>query len=177
MNKLTMNKLLTVTLVGSTLLAASVWAARLEGGAGPQGHGRRGLDVVRIQAELGLSDDQVGQLQKLKRDGRSQMIQHRASLRIAEGELQDLLRAPAVDENAISAKVKQVTDLQAAGTQARVARRLALRRVLTPEQLTKFDSLGPARGTGGGPRRHRGPRGPGPDDPADQPHPGNDSQR
>jgi Spy/CpxP family protein refolding chaperone len=169
-----MKRLLMITFVGSTILAASVWAARPEGEPGPDGHGRRGFDVARMQAELGLSDDQVAQLQKMKSDGRSQAIRRRADLRIAEGELQDLLRAPAVDERAISAKVKQVTDLQAAGTRARVDQRLALRHVLTPEQLTKMESLVGEHRRGGGPGRHRGPHGPRPADQGGEPGPGSD---
>jgi Spy/CpxP family protein refolding chaperone len=127
-----------------------------------------------MQTELGLSDDQVAQLQKMKSDGRSQAIRRQADLRVAEGELQDLLRATAVDEKAIGAKVKQVTDLQAAATQQRVAQRLALRHVLTPEQLTKMESMIQERGAQGGPGRHRGPHGPRPGDAAGEPGPGND---
>lgn len=167
-----MKRLLAVTFVGSTILAASVWAARPEGGPGP-GRGGRGFDVARMQTELGLSDDQVAQLQKMKSDGRSQSIRRHADLRIAEGELQDLLKAPAVDEKAISVKVKQVTDIQAANTQARVAQRLALRRVLTPEQLEKMQSLVRERRPGG-PGRHRGYHGARPGDAAGEPGPGND---
>lgn len=170
-----MKRLLAVTFVGSTILAASVWAARTEGGGpGPEARGRRGFDVARMQSELGLSDDQVAQLQKMKSDGRSQAIRRHADLRIAEGELQDLLRAPAVDEKAISAKVKQVTDLQAAGTRARVDNRLALRRVLTPEQLAKMESLRRDHVREGGPRGHRGHRGARPGDQGGEPGPGTD---
>jgi Spy/CpxP family protein refolding chaperone len=160
-----MKKLLAMTFVGSAILAASVWVARVEGGQGPQGHGGRGFDVARLQSELGLSEDQVAQLQKMKSDGRGQAIQRQANLRIAQGELQDLLKAPAVDEKAISAKVKQVTDLEAAGTQARVAQRLALRRVLTPDQLAKMESLKREHHPGG----RRGPR---PGDAGGEPAPG-----
>jgi Spy/CpxP family protein refolding chaperone len=169
-----MKRLLAVTIIGSAVLAASVWAARPEGAPGPGGRGGRGFDVARMQTELGLSDDQVAQLQKMKSDGRSEAIRREADLRVAEGDLQDLLKAPAVDEKAIGAKVKQVTDLQAAGTRARVDHRLALRRVLTPEQLAKMESLMPEHGPDGGPGRHRGPHGPHPGGPGGEPGPGTD---
>lgn len=155
-----MKRLLMLTLAGSTILTASVLAARSEGGAEPQGGAR--FDVGRMQSELGLSDDQVAQLQKMRSDGRSQAIRQRAELRIARGELNDLLRAPAVDEKAVSAKLKQVTDLEAAATRARVEHRLALRRVLTPDQLAKMQTLMRDHAREGGPRRHRGFRGPRP---------------
>jgi Spy/CpxP family protein refolding chaperone len=167
-----------ITLAGSTMLTASVVAARSEGGPGPEGGRGPRFDVARMQAELGLSDEQVAQLQKLRSDNRSQSIRRRADLRIAQGELNDLLRAEALDDNAVNAKLKQVTDLQAAATRARVEHRLALRRVLTPEQLTKMESLMRQHVRGDGPRRRgfRGPRpggetggAPGPD-----PGPGSD---
>jgi Spy/CpxP family protein refolding chaperone len=127
-----------------------------------------------MQSELGLSDDQVAQLQKMRSDGRSQAIRQRADLRIARGELNDLLRAQVVDEKAVAAKVKQVTDLEAAATRARVEHRLALRRLLTPEQFSKMEShmrqhvREGFRGRRGfkGPRpdgAQGGPGGPGPD--------------
>jgi Spy/CpxP family protein refolding chaperone len=127
-----------------------------------------------MQAELGLSDDQVAQLQKMKADGRSQAIRRHADLRIAQGELSDLLQAPTVDEKAISVKVKQVTDLQAAGTRARIDQRLALRRVLSPEQVEKMQSLALERRREGRSGRHRGAHGSRPGDQAGEPGPGND---
>jgi Spy/CpxP family protein refolding chaperone len=169
-----MKRLLAVTFVGSAVLAASVWAARPEGGPGPEGRGRRGFDVGRMQAELGLSDDQVAQLQKMRSDGRSQAIRRRADLRIAQGELHDLLRAPAVDEKAIAVKVKQVTDLQAAATRSRVEQRLALRQVLTPDQLAKMESAVRGHRREGGRRRHLGPHGARPGDQGGEPGPGTD---
>jgi Spy/CpxP family protein refolding chaperone len=168
-----MNRLLAVTFVGTTVLAASVFAARSDGEPGPGARGRRGFDVARMKAELGLSDDQVAQLQKMRSDGRSQAIRRQADLRIAQGELNDLIRAEVVDENAINAKVKQVTDLEAAGTRARVSQRLALRRVLTPEQLQKMEStMREHRREGRG--RHFGPRGPRPGTPGAEEGPGSD---
>lgn len=169
-----MKRLLAVTFVGSTILSASVWAARPDGGWGAGPRGQHPFDVARMQADLGLSDDQVEQLQKMKSDGRSQAIRRRADLRIAQGELSDLLRAPAVDEKAISAKVKQVTDLEAAGTRARVDQRLALRRVLSPEQVEKMRSLRREHHREGGPGQHRGPHGRHPGAEGGEPGPGDD---
>jgi Spy/CpxP family protein refolding chaperone len=170
-----MKRLLAVTFVASsTMLAAAALAARPDDGPGSGPHPRGGFDVARMQSELGLSDDQVAQLQKMKSDGRTQAIRRHADLRVAEGELQDLIQAPAVDEKAISAKVKQVTDLQAASTRARVDQRLALRRVLTPEQLAKMESLVREHRGDRRPSQHRGSRGPRPGDQAGEPGPGTD---
>jgi Spy/CpxP family protein refolding chaperone len=146
-----------VALAGAAALAGSVAVAQAQGEGEPGRRGPgRGLGVAAMRAELGLSDDQVAQLQKLRSENRSRHIRQRAELRIARGELHDLLRADSVDESAVSAKLKQVTDLQAAATRAQVEHQLAVRRVLSPEQAAKMDSLRRERV---GPRhRRRGPR-------------------
>jgi hypothetical protein len=62
------------------------------------------------------------------------------------------MEAPVVDQKAIDAKVEAISGLQAAGLKARTDQRLALRRVLSPEQQEKMKQLM---------RENRGPRGPG----------------
>jgi hypothetical protein len=61
-------------------------------------------------------------------------------------ELDELLDAASVDEKAVAAKVKALADLQAAALKARVDHRLAVRKMVTAEQLEKMKML------------HRGPR-------------------
>jgi Spy/CpxP family protein refolding chaperone len=60
--------------------------------------------------------------------------------------------AATVDEKAVAAKVKAISDLEGAALQARTSQQLAMRRLLTPEQQEKMKQLAP-RGRG-----DRGPR-------------------
>jgi Spy/CpxP family protein refolding chaperone len=140
-----------------------------------------------LQKELGLSDQQAGELKKMWSDERKESVRRRADLRIARMELEELLDAPTVDEKAVAAKVKAVTDLQAAELKSRTDRRLAVKRILTPEQQQKMKELrrehargareGRAwrRGRPGTRRPAMGPGGPGPgglpddDDAMDEP--------
>ena len=117
---------------------------------GPRRQGRP--DRATLEKELGLTADQAAQLKKLRVEGRKQAIRHRADLAIARLELSELMDAPTVDEKAVAAKVKAVSDLQAAALKARTDERLAMRRLLTPEQQEKMKQLGQ------GGRRDRGPR-------------------
>ena len=124
-------------------------------------------DRARIEADLGLSPEQSAQLAKMRTDGRKQAIRQRADLAIARIELQELMDAPVVDQKAIDAKVKAIADLQAAALKARTDQRLALKRVLTPEQQEKMKQLMRTRRAERGARparewRGRGPAGPGP---------------
>jgi Spy/CpxP family protein refolding chaperone len=131
-------------------------------------------DPAALRAELGLSDEQAAEVRKLWADGRKQAIRQRADLAIARLELEELVNAPVVDRKAIDAKVKAVADLQAAQLVARTGQRLAMRRILTPEQQAKMKQLGRERRAERGPRPARAWRGrPGrPGDPLPPPGPG-----
>jgi Spy/CpxP family protein refolding chaperone len=145
-------------------------------------------DPAAIQAELGLSADQAAQLKKLRDDGRKQAIRQHADLAIARIELQEAMDAPSVDDKLVAARVKAVSDLQAASLKARTDQRLAMRRLLTPEQQEKMKQLrrqgrmeragarqqrrpGRPGSQGHGMRPHAGPGGPWSDAIEDQPEP------
>jgi len=126
--------------VGALAVAGSVLAVgaqEVRGRRQPEGR----PDAAALRAELGLSEEQAAQIQKLRADGRKQAIRHRADLAIARIELEELMDASVVDQRAIDAKVKAVADLQAAQLQARTDQRLALRRLLSPEQQEKMKQL------------------------------------
>jgi Spy/CpxP family protein refolding chaperone len=129
-------KVLSWTVAGALVVAGTVVAMAQER---PRREAQP--DRAAIRAQLGLSADQAAQLEKLRVEGRKQAIRQRADLAIARIELQELMNAPTVDEKAVAAKVKAISDLQAAGLKARVDERLAMRRVLTPEQQEKMKQL------------------------------------
>lgn len=123
--------------------AATAWAA-----AGERGRAGR-FGPERVKEELGLSEAQASQLRKLWMDGRKARIRRHADVAIARLELDELLEAPQVDERAVSAKTKDLADLEAGALRSRVEARLAVRKALTPEQHDKLKSLM---------RERRGPR-------------------
>ncbi len=137
-------------------------------GGGPQGppsgHGPGfgpGGGKGRIKAELGLTDEQESQLRKLHGEQRKAHIRRRADLQIARMDLRELLAAKAVDDKAVAAKMKEINDLTAAGLKAHVDQRLAMRKVLTPEQIEKMQQHHnrprPQFRGRRGPRRSEGP--------------------
>jgi len=131
-------QLLAVT--GAVVVAGAVAAAWAQDpGPGRRAGWMRGGET--IQAELGLSADQAAQLKKLRDEGRKQAIRNRADLAIARIDLQEAMDAPNVDDKVVAARVKAVSDLQAASLQARTSQRLAMRRLLTPEQQEKMKQL------------------------------------
>jgi Spy/CpxP family protein refolding chaperone len=122
-------------------------------------------DPARMRQELGLSEDQAAQLRKLRLDERKAGIRRRADTQLARIALREALDAPSVDEKAVQARVKELSDLQAAGLRARVDGELALRKLLTPEQRQKLMQLRTERPR---PRRPEGP----PQPPGPPPRPG-----
>jgi Spy/CpxP family protein refolding chaperone len=168
-----MKKPLTLALLGILGVGGVALAQRPEAAQPGPPHGRSHMSMMK--QELGLTDEQVGQLRKLHSDQRRAAIRRRADLRIARMDLDELLNAATVDEKALGTKMKEIGDLQAAALKARVDSRLALRKVLTPEQLQKMKELRPAARRGErGFRGRQGrppmpPPGPGGFGPGDEP--------
>ena len=145
--------------------------------AGPEGRGRHGdsANSGALKQALGLSDEQAAQLRKLWQDERKQAIRRRADMQIARMELDEALNAPTLDEKAVGLKVQALTQLQATALRARGDQRLAVAKLLTPEQRAKMQQLRREHGirnvghgwgrqghAGAGPAgRRMGPGGPG----------------
>jgi Spy/CpxP family protein refolding chaperone len=123
----------------ATLAVAGAGVVAMARPAGPR-HGE-GPNPAVLKQELGLSDEQSAQLQKLRQEERKQAIRQRADMEIARMELDQALDAATVDEKAVAAKVQALTQLQAAAVQARVDQRLAVRKLLSPEQRDKMRQL------------------------------------
>jgi Spy/CpxP family protein refolding chaperone len=123
------------------ILAAAGMAVSAVAEERPRREARPGL--AGLEAELGLSAEQAAQMRNLRAEGRKQAIRHRADVAIARLELEELMDARTVDEKAVAAKVKAISDLEAAALKARTDERLAMRRLLTPEQQEKLKQLGP----------------------------------
>lgn len=141
-------------LVAVGLLAGGGAAIAASPGHRPRAEGR----LPRLAEELGLSSEQRDQIEKMRLETERQTIRRRADLAIARLDLRSLVEAKSVDEKAVAAKVKDMSDLQAGMLRARVDHVLAFRRVLTPEQQEKLRSVRPPMGHGR-PEHRRGMRG------------------
>lgn len=95
----------------------------------------------RLLQALGLNETQMASIEKLMLEQRKAAIRQRADRRIARMELQELMRADTLDQKAIDAKIRQVTELQASALRARVDQRLAMQKILTPEQFKQWQQM------------------------------------
>ncbi len=125
----------TLAVAGATVVMAQAGHDR---GMGRHGEGP---DPAVLKQELGLSDEQAAQLQKLQQEERKQAIRRRADAQVARIELEQALEAATIDEKLVAAKVQALTQLHAAGLKARVDQRLAIAKLLTPEQREKMKQL------------------------------------
>lgn len=99
-----------------------------------------------LKAELGLTDVQQADLRKAREAGQKDRVLKQAAARVARMELKSLLRADKVDEKAVAAKLAEVQAAQGALLRIRVDQALAMKRILTPEQQQKLQSIRGDRG-------------------------------
>jgi Spy/CpxP family protein refolding chaperone len=147
---------------------AGLASMALAGGLLAQGRpAPRGDLEAQLKARIGLTDEQVEQVRTLRLGHHKAEVQRQADLQVARMELNELFRAPMVDEKAIAAKLKVVGDLEFAVLKARVDQRLALRKLVSPEQAEQIEKLAAAgsrmrAGQGARAARKGRPGGPGP---------------
>ena len=103
-----------------------------------------------------LTDEQPAQIQAL-RDGFQKQIEPLQQELFTKGtELRSLWASPRPDPAAVSAKQKEIWELQSKLQEQATGLGLEIRKVLTPEQLAELPAFGP--GPGFGARMGFGPR-------------------
>lgn len=88
----------------------------------------------KVVEKLGLSDEQVQRLQETAIEHQKQAIQRNSQVKVLELELRQLWKADTPDEAKILAKVKELAKVRQEQMVARTEHRLAMHKVLTPEQ-------------------------------------------
>lgn len=118
-------------------------AAAQDKPAEPGGPTADGRDNGRpsLLAELNLSADQVEQIRQLNHSRRPQMQQAQRRLRDANHALDAAIYADTVNDTDVQARLREVQAAQGDLARLRFEGELAVRKLLTPEQLTKFRDL------------------------------------
>jgi Spy/CpxP family protein refolding chaperone len=108
--------------------------------------GRRVAPIERraLQAELGLSEDQVKSIKEIHTRHRDSMRETWRALREARRSLRDMALGD-VDEATLNAKAAEVRELAGQVLEARIRTLHEVARVLTPEQREKLRELRPLR--------------------------------
>ena len=122
------------------------------GREGRRGHGRhahegrrgsrgRGDTVKRIAEKLELTDEQVAKIKSILTEARKKSIGLRADVRVAGIELREMVSGETVDKAQVGAKVDEIAKIGGDLLRARTDAALAVREVLTPEQVAKADGM------------------------------------
>jgi hypothetical protein len=109
--------------------------------------------ILSNREKLGLSADQVRQLERLRSDYEKESIRKDADLRIADMDLEALLESPTVDMSKVEAKVREIEKLRADLRLARIRAVEKGKEQLSAEQRQKLQEL--LGETGGARRRSR----------------------
>ncbi len=95
----------------------------------------------RMQAQLGLSDQQVADIRNIVQNQRQAMRTDFQALREARKQLRDAMQDPTKDASAIQAAAAKVNTLQSDLFMKRINNRLEIRSKLTADQLAKWIEL------------------------------------
>ncbi len=137
-----------VVLLGTS--ASSVLASGTSNTVGQ----RNNPKVGRFATELNLSDEQLQRIEEIESAQEIQTVEMRAGIKVAEIELRDMMREQNANESAVIVKVEEIGGLKTALRVANVRSKLAINKILTPEQLQTLRSLDRQRGKRDKNRRH-----------------------
>ena len=88
--------------------------------------------------QLGLSQEQLRQIRQLNQQRKPMIDDAQSRVRSANQALSDAIYADNVDENEVKARLNELQQAQSEVARIRFTNELAIRRILTPEQLGRF---------------------------------------
>jgi len=124
-------------IIVAIMFIATVAMAQPQGGMAPRSEGKPPFD------QLGLSDEQKAQIHQTMLDTRKKNIDVEAKQKLARLELHELLNADSPDQGKINAKISELSKLNETLMRNGIEAKLAVQKILTPEQRKKAKSMGP----------------------------------
>ena len=91
--------------------------------------------------QLGLTPDQARQIRQINQQRKPQIDEAQSRVREANMALDKAIYADNVDESEVQARITDLQKAQAEVARIRFTNELAIRRILTPEQLGRFREL------------------------------------
>jgi periplasmic protein CpxP/Spy len=130
-------------LIFAAMTAGSITGYAQDGpphGEGPRDE-RAGNRRPDLFAELGLSREQHQQLRRMNQERRPQMMEAQRRLREANQNLDIAIYADTLSEGDFQTRLAEFRTAQSTVSRLRFENELAVRKILTPEQLVKFREL------------------------------------
>ncbi|MGI8641161.1 MAG: Spy/CpxP family protein refolding chaperone [Pyrinomonadaceae bacterium] len=91
-----------------------------------------------LMTQLGLTQDQIKQIRQINQEKKPQMREAQERLREANRNLDQAVYADAANDVQIQARLKELQSAHAEIIKIRSVTELAVRKILTPEQLARF---------------------------------------
>ena len=151
--------------------AASLVAGPKEGREPGQRGRRGGMEVgssdpvvrlvcnPKVAEKIGLSDEQRGKIKEINKANRDNSEDLRKALRDAMEKQAELLKADKIDEAAVMAEIDKAFDARKEMAKRQTRRVIAIKAVLTPEQVSKALEILKERSQSKLDRRGKGPKG------------------
>lgn len=157
------HKTMQVAALATLLIVGLASAAVAQGpgsGRGGRGDGEFGpqMRVERMASQLDLSDEQVAAISEIHAKGRADNLELRKQMMRLRNEKQGEMLKDEPSAGKVAELTQKIGDLRTKMSLNRSASRLAVRKLLTPEQRDKMLLMG-GRGAGGGREGHRGGHG------------------
>ena len=147
---------LVILAAGAVLLSATLPAsAGNKGGKNRDSAGigrNRGVETSCRFSELGLSDEQQTQIDELREATRTENLARRVELQQLQAELKAEMLKPTPDAGQVRTIAKEMNRLRGEQKLNRLEHKLAVRKLLTPEQQTKMLSISSGKMAGKGQR-------------------------
>jgi Spy/CpxP family protein refolding chaperone len=142
-----------VAVMAAATIAASAFAFSPGWGRGHGGcpYYDRGIDQTPAVAQLGLTVEQTEMIKALREAHLKDIKPLQEKMFSKRGDLRLLWLQANPDQDKILALQKEIRSLRDQMDDKRVSHRLAVLKVLTPEQQAKAQAYGAGRGFGGGP--------------------------
>ena len=161
MTKLTPNGRRTLAVLGITVLVLGAASLALAQGHGMgQGHGKgkgqgigHGMPMQAMLTRLDLNEEQQAAIEKIHEEAQAKQQETRKDLMRLRNELEGELLKDEPNEKTALELTGRIGELRTTQQQNRLATRLAVRELLTPEQRDKMLLMHDRHGRGG---RHQG---------------------
>ena len=113
----------------------------------------------RFAEKLNLTEEQKTKLEELNKTQREEMKEKRTKMSEAMKRQMDLMNAEKIDESKVMASIDEVFALRCAMAKDQVKRVIAVKNILTPEQIKKANEIKAEFRDRGGPRPEAGEKG------------------
>lgn len=101
----------------------------------------RGQMLLRLKAELKLTDDQVKKIEKMSLNFQESVIKRMADTKVMEIRLANYLQGDKINKKTVEKMIKDIAMMKADMQIDRIYHFLDIKSVLTPEQIKKAEEL------------------------------------